>query len=92
MNSLVRFLVRTGEGRGVRSENLTVRKMLSLAQRAYLKVSFIKITFIVNSLSCRRSFAKIKKKTLKVTLLKYEIWLLKIQQNLTKSAPELSEF
>jgi len=34
----VRFLVRSGEGMRVRSENLTVRKMLSLAQSAYLKV------------------------------------------------------
>ena len=42
MNTLVRFSVRSGKGRGVRSENLTVRKMLSLAQSAYLKVSFIK--------------------------------------------------
>ena len=31
MNTLVRFSVRSGKGRGVRSENLTVRKMLSLA-------------------------------------------------------------
>ena len=37
--------------------NDTVKKMLSLAQRAYLKVSFSKNTFIFNSLSCRRSFA-----------------------------------
>ena len=58
MNTLVRFSVRSGEGRVVRSENLTVRKMLSLAQSAYLKVSFIKNTFVFNSLSCRRSFAK----------------------------------
>ena len=75
MNSLVRFSVRTGEGRGVRSENLTVRKMLSLAQRAYFKVSFIKNTCIFNSLSCRRSFVKFFLNFKIVTLLKYEIWL-----------------
>ena len=73
MNSLVRFSVRTGEGRGVRSENLTVKKMLSLNQRAYLKVSFIKNTFIFNSLSCRRSFANLFFNFKIVTLLKYEI-------------------
>ena len=76
MNTLVRFSVRSGKGRGVRSENLTVRKMLSLAQSAYLKVSFIKNTFIFNFLSCGRSFAKIFLKNFKIViLLKYEIWL-----------------
>ena len=74
MNTLVRFSVRTGESRGVISENLTVKIMLSLAQRAYLKVSFSKNTLIFNSLSCRRSFAIFLKFKI-VTLLKYEIWL-----------------